>query len=262
MLRIKMNALYDHFPEHKYVEGEPYIECYSDSFVKLCTSPGKNIALLLEPRSMVGEYYDFVYENHDFFKYIFTHDSKLLTLPNSRLMMWNEVWRISDQPKTKGISLVSSWKNWCPLHIARIELARQLKNSEKVDCFGSFDDRNAQWFEVSETHDPYKFAIVIENDIDDYWYTEKILNCFGTKTVPIYVGSKKIGDFFNADGIIEVDDWRTIPDLVKNLDIDAEYEKRLPAINDNFGRLEPYKVGWKERFFRDYGELMEEVQNG
>ena len=101
-----------------------------------------------------------------------------------------------------------------------------------------------------------------ENYIDDYCYTEKILNCFGTKTVPIYVGSKKIGDFFNADGIIQVDDWKTIPDLVKNLDIDSEYEKRLPAINDNFGRLEPYRVNWKERFFRDYTNLMEEVQNG
>lgn len=261
-MKIKMHAMYDHFPDYNPKDGEAFIDCFSDSHVTECVGPGKNIALMLEPRSMIGNFCDYVYEHSDYFKYIFTHDGKLLTLPNARLLMWNEVWHTADQPKTKGISLVSSWKNWCPLHNARIELAMYFKNIEKVDVYGSFENKDAKWVEVSESHDPYKFAIVIENDIDDYWYTEKILNCFATKTVPIYVGSKKIGDFFNADGIIQVDDWKTIPEIVRNLDIDSEYEKRLPAINDNFGRLEPYRVNWKERFFRDYTNLMEEVQNG
>lgn len=261
MVRLKMHCIYDHFPEHNPVQGEPFIDCFSDSRVLECMGPGKNIALMLEPRSMLGSFVDYVYDHHDFFKYIFTHDGKLLTLPNARLFMWNEVWLITDSQKTKGISLCTSLKNWCPLHIARLELAKMLEND--IDVFyGDWNNPKIPNIKPNDYLEHYKFSVIIENDIDDYWYTEKILNCFGTKTVPIYVGSKRIGDFFNADGIIQVDDWHNIPEIVRNLDIDAEYEKRLPAINDNFGRLEPYKLNWKERFFRDYGELMEEVQNG
>lgn len=260
-MRIKMYALYDHFPELNPKEGEDYINCYSDSYVKECQEPGKNIALLLEPRSMVGEFYDYVDEHADYFKYIFTHDSKILKHDNARLMMWNEVWLITDSPKTKGISLCTSYKNWCPLHIARMELAKMLEND--IDVFwGDWNNPNIPNIKPNDYLEHYKFSVIIENDIDNYWYTEKILNCFGTKTVPIYVGSPIIGEIFNPDGIIEIRDWHDIPELVKNLDVDSEYSKRIDAINDNFGRLEPYKVGWKERFFRDYGELLGEVQNG
>ena len=263
MLKLKMYALYDHFPDHNPIEGEPYISCYSDSHVMECTHPGKNIALMLEPRSMIGEYCDYVYDHHNYFEYIFTHDGKLLTLPNAKLLMWNEVWHTADVPKTKGISLVTSYKNWCPLHIARIELAEELKDKGAVDVYyGDWNNPAIPNVEPQTYLDEYKFSIVIENDIDDYWYTEKILNCFATKTVPIYVGSKIIDTIFNGDGIIQIDDWRTIPELVNNMDPAAEYVKRLEAINDNYGRLDPYRVGWKDRFFRDYSDILEELQNG
>ena len=32
-MKIKMHALYDHFPDLNPKEGEEYIECYSDTFV-------------------------------------------------------------------------------------------------------------------------------------------------------------------------------------------------------------------------------------
>ena len=33
MVRIKMNALYDHFPDHAPVDGEPFLNFYSDTYV-------------------------------------------------------------------------------------------------------------------------------------------------------------------------------------------------------------------------------------
>ena len=86
-------------------------------------------------------------------------------------------------------------------------------------------------------------------------------NCFSTKTVPIYVGATKIGERFNEAGIIRVENWRDIPDIIKALDIDGGYESRREAIEENFKFVEPYKVNWKERFFRDYGAMLEELQN-
>ena len=260
-LRIKMHAAYDHFPEHNPISGQPFIHCYADGHIPKCVAPDKNIAMLLEPRSMIGEYYDYVEKHYNYFDYIFTHDSKLLQLPNARFLNWGDVWSTSDSVKDRGISLIASWKNWCPLHDARIELAKFFLGKPEVDVYGSFLCKDA-WVNTEQAHEHYKFAIVIENDIDEYWYTEKILNCFSNRVVPIYVGATRIGDIFNADGIIQVHNWRMIPEIVRTLDIDTEYTKRQQAIEDNFNRVKAYSVNWKHRFFGDYERMLEDLMNG
>ena len=263
MIRIKMHAMYDHFPDHNPVEGEPYIECYSDTFVNMCKGPGNNIALLLEPRSMIGPAYDWVEEHESYFRYIFTHDSKLMRLPQARILNWADVWLTMDSPKTKGISLVTSPKDWCPLHHARLQLYHFFKDKNYVDCFyGDWNNPEIENIKPQDYLEHYKFSIIIENDIDDFWYTEKILNCFSTKTIPIYVGARMINELFNPDGIIEVRDWHLIPDVIQWLDLDFEYHKRKEAIEDNFKLVEPYKTPWKERFFRGYGNLLEDMIHG
>lgn len=221
---------------------------------------GKAIAVLLEPKSLITDAYDYCEKHTRYYRYIFTHDTSLLRQPNARYLNWSSVWHKSDVKKTKGISIISSYKDWCPLHKARIELAKYFENVEKVDCFGSYRDKD-KWVDVKEAHEKYKFAIVIENDIDDYWYTEKILNCFSNKVVPIYVGARRIGDIFNPNGIIQVENWQLIPEIVRTLDIDTEYEKRKAAIEDNYKRVKPYETPWTERFINDYGWLIEELEN-
>ena len=265
MIRIKMHAMYDHFPDHKPVEGEPYIECYSDTYVRECINDGKNIAMLLEPRSMIGPAYDYVLTHYKQFKYIFTHDSQLLRLPNARMLNWGEVWLTTDSPKTKGISLVTSPKDWCPLHKARLELYHYFNEHGGVDCFyGDWNNSEIPNIKPQDYLEHYKFSIIIENDLDDYWYTEKILNCFATKTIPIYVGARKINELFNEKGICQLDDWLDVPafiDFINKIGLDCFYLAMQEAIEDNFKRVEPWKTPWKERFFRDYEDLMEELIN-
>lgn len=38
------------------------------------------------------------------------------------------------------------------------------------------------------------------------YFTEKILDCFTTGTIPIYQGAPDIGDYCNAEGIVVIDD--------------------------------------------------------
>lgn len=262
MYKLKMHAMYDHFPDHNPVEGEPYIECYSDTFVNMCKGPGNNIALLLEPRSMIGPAYDWVEEHESYFRYIFTHDSKLLRLPQARMLNWADVWLTTDSEKTKDISLVTSPKNWCPLHNERLKLYERFKRTGGVDVFyGDWNNPSIPNIKPEDYLEHYKFSIIVENDIDEYWYTEKLLNCFATKTVPIYTGATKIGEIFNPDGIIQVPYTDMIPRTVIQLRLDEEYNKRKTAIEDNFKRVEPWKQPWKERFFRDYGDLLEDMMH-
>ena len=65
----------------------------------------------------------------------------------------------------------------------------------------------SKWVDKKETiFDPYQFSIVIENVISDGWFTEKLVDCFLRKTVPIYRGDPSIGDIFDPAGIFAFTD--------------------------------------------------------
>lgn len=267
MVRIKMHAMYDHFPDRHPVEGEPYLDFYSDNYINLCHQGSRtNVAMLLEPRSMLGYAYNYVLEHPDYFGLIFTHDSEILRkCAHAYPLIWADVWLTTDSEKTKDISLCTSPKNWCILHDARLELYNYYKIRDKVDTFyGNWNDPKVPAIDARDYLEHYKYSIIIENDIDDLWYTEKILNCFATKTVPIYVGSPIIGELFDPRGIIQVPDWRAIPEIVDGLwlrGLDYDYASRQQGIEENFKRVELYKVPWKERFFKEYESLLEDLIN-
>lgn len=246
---------YDTFPDLHPIEGKPSVNTYQDNS---CIGQTDGIAFLFEPRSMISEAYEYVENNPDKFDLIFTHDSRILKNDNAYFFNWANVWYTSDSPKTKGISLVSSWKDWCPLHKARKSLANLFSMSNKVDVYGTWNDYGNPELvvPVKDYLENYKFSIIIENDIDELWFTEKILNCFSTKTVPIYLGATKIGEEFDERGIIRVNDWQEIPAVVNELDL-SSYASYLPYIEDNFERVKKYTTAWDKRFFEAYTDVIE-----
>ena len=206
----------------------------------------KKYALMIEPRMFDGikEQYEYVEKNWNKFDIIYTHDSILLNkCPNAKLLYWGKVWAWSDKQKTKNISTISSDKAWCPLHKKRLEIVRKAAAEGLIDCYGTFD--GGKHVTTEEAHQDYRFAFVMENYIDDYWFTEKILNCFANKVVPFYYGARKIGDYFNMDGVIILDKPEDIFTAIKDFDFEAEYNKRLQAINENYERVKFFSDFWQ-----------------
>lgn len=78
----------------------------------------------------------------------------------------------------------------------------------------------------------FKYHVVIENDPD--FFTEKLIDCFVTGTIPIFWGDQDIGDHFNLDGILRIESPKDIEFL------NCKYEERLDAIKDNFKRAKEY----------------------
>lgn len=78
----------------------------------------------------------------------------------------------------------------------------------------------------------YRFSICMENTQEDYYFTEKLLDCFFSDTVPIYWGGSGIGDVFDSRGILQ---FHTMDDLQKILSsLNAElYQKMLPFVRKN-----------------------------
>ena len=50
----------------------------------------------------------------------------------------------------------------------------------------------------------YKFIICLENSYDDSYITEKIFNCFFSRTIPIYKGSPIIKNYINENSMIDL----------------------------------------------------------
>ena len=125
------------------------------------------------------------------------------------------------------------------MHIVRKKLAFKCKNESLADTYGNFDGGN--YVNVEKYLKDYRYSIAIENDITPYFFTEKILNCFAAQTIPIYLGATEIGRFFNANGIIQIglEDCEHIENILKHC-TPEEYERRLPAVIDNFNRAMRY----------------------
>ena len=71
----------------------------------------------------------------------------------------------------------------------------------------------------------------MENATYSNMFTEKITDCFMTGTIPIYYGISNIGNYFNTDGIIILDDNFRIEDLSFEL-----YHSKIDAVIDNLKR--------------------------
>lgn len=218
--------------------------------------PDRRFGMLMESRSIVPQDYK-IFQKHKGlereFDVIFTYDEELLNkLPNAKFFPWcAQVWYGKCDKgfcwdpecykhKNRQISIVSSDKRMCHLHEVRLELSRFCKRNQLADTFGTFD---GGWqCLIDDTLRDYRYSIIMENDISDYFFTEKITNCFAAQTIPIYLGARKIKDFFNEDGIIYIDE-KGLKDIEKVLKqcTKEEYERRRQAVIDNYQRVQKYR---------------------
>lgn len=85
------------------------------------------------------------------------------------------------------------------------------------------------------------FSVTIENNKQDYYFTEKIIDCFLTGTVPIYYGCPSIGKFFNINGIIVIDSLDDIIRILPTITVDL-YNQMKPYIEENYKTAQKYKT--------------------
>lgn len=257
-MRIKLRSMYDSFPE-QFGESDKQINFYVDNNVYYLenTDMGATnaIALLVEPRAIIPGTYSWMEENYQKFHYVFTHDSALLKLPNAKLLIYGQI--TAEFPtiyKTKSISMVASNKDFCEGHRSRQMVATVL--SDRIDTYGRFN--GGGYCDDSEFLAEYMFNVAMENSSDGHYFTEKICNCFASRTVPIYWGCPHIGEYFNMDGIVyceRPEDVLTAVDRIRK-DPLYEYAKRCVAIEDNLRRVQKYRR-YADLFLEMYAELLE-----
>jgi len=207
------------------------------------TNKDNSFGLLFESVSITPESY-LNSENYiNDFNLVFTHSSKLLSkYSNTRWIPGGGIWiggsygkgEIKLHNKNKLCSIVSSNKQMCELHKLRLDIANSLRNNKNIDIFG-LDN----WVPIHLTIEDYMFSIVVENYEDDLYFTEKILNCFATGTIPIYLGAKKISDKFDIEGILQFKNIKELNDILPNLSEDL-YKSKLPSVIKNYNLCKEY----------------------
>lgn len=137
------------------------------------------------------------------------------------------------RPKTKGTSMLASTKADTVHQTIRTLIANEIEDI--VDVYGH--GRAREPARVEDALDDYMFSFAIENfEVAGYW-TEKILNCFATGTIPIYRGAPDIGHHFDARGIIGLNDDPDPYDLTP-----ARYESMRPYMIANFHEALRYEI--------------------
>ena len=217
------------------------ISIYVDYSIKDSTNPTtKNYAWLCESKTINSELYNWCENNIDYLKnnyiFVFTHDVDLSKLSDIFCLIQCSGKSFIDKGeiyvKNKLISMIASNKTMCAEHIFRQEIIK--KFSSKCDHYGR------GYHEIVNKVDglkDYCFSFAIENATYSNMFTEKITDCFITGTIPIYYGMPNIGDFFNLDGIIILDENFKIEDLSFDL-----YNSKIKAITDNFNRAKELLV--------------------
>ena len=118
---------------------------------------------------------------------------------------------------------------------------RPLLGAEEIEQIGNEETSKEKLFN-------YMFSIAIENTRETNYFTEKIVDCLQSKTIPIYYGCPNIEEFFNTDGMIVVDEAQDIIDACNSLTPEL-YEERKDAIEENYERSIQYTGPFYKRVF-------------
>jgi len=204
-----------------------------------------------------------VIEDSHLFDFIFTSDNKIVkSVPHAYWAPLAECWTNGSMPsvgrdrtsevKEKNFSV--SFLNTSKSHKGGTYAIRQyiwdnIKNIKiPTNLFESNEHPSgSNWqtlpqgnkFQTSDKIPLYKsmFNICPENfwDGNDNNFSQRLIDCFINRTIPIYRGYENINEHFNVDGMILISDGEDAINKINQLTPDY-YNERLTAIEDNYNR--------------------------
>lgn len=189
--------------------------------------------------------YSRVIANYDKFTKVLGWHESLHSLPNfeykpiAEISQWNLLPEELDTSafkiynKSKLVSFISSNKNLCAGHQFRLRCVDKVRSSNiKVDLFGrGIKDIDSKLDALKDYH----FSVAIENEKFPHYFTEKILDCFLSGTIPIYYGCSNVEDYFNPEGVITFDTEQELVDILSNLTPEM-YQEKFHAVKENLQR--------------------------
>jgi len=207
-----------------------------------------NILVLQEPNEYFG-LHDWAIKNQHLFSLILTWDDKVLNnCDNARFLAFGHTWftpHIINKKYNKKfqVSHLAGKLQKTYGHGLRHELlARQNEIKPNKAFHHTYGDRyNIEEARIGKVDifSNSQFGVAIENTQHRGYFTEKILDLFLLKTIPVYWGCSNIGSFFDKKGILEVNNVDDIIYTLNQVD-EHTYSGFEKVIEENYQRALKY----------------------
>lgn len=203
------------------------------------------IAWLLEPADIHPDSYHFVAEYGNEFDLILSHNTDFVNRLNelglkAQWVPFGGCWiKPEDQKvfqKTEMTSIIASGKRMTEGHRMRHSVIERASNRLTVRGRG-YDPIE---YKLDLLKD-FRFHVVIENTKVRGWFTEKLIDCFSTGTIPIYWGDPSISSRFNEEGMICCQTENEVVEAINSVTPEF-YDSVIHAINENFERSKEFLI--------------------
>jgi hypothetical protein len=226
---------------------------YQPSYEELSINP-YNILVIQEPNQLFG-LHDWAIQNAHLFSIIFTWSQSILDLcENSILFPFGTTFlhgkdkfkELAANKKELNISFLCGPKNMIEGHFLRHKIFN--KQSEvKLSTTWIYSGDKIPCFETSMFH------ICVENSKNQNYFTEKIVDAFISKTIPLYYGCPNIEDYFDIRGFFTFNTEDELITLINSL-TEKDYEERKEYIESNYQKA----IYWAEYFMR-FKDLLQDI---
>lgn len=206
------------------IESPDIIEWYHQNVFKVTE---KSFFEILSEKMIKGDHK---------FKKLYTFDKRYDGLPNTVIMgqtcfptISNDKMDLYTKEKTNLLTFITTNKTMTTLHKFRVSLAQSLIE-KGIQVFGhGYQSINCK----SEVLKNSMFCYAIENGIYRGYHTEKVMDCFVTGCIPIYIGDPDIGNHYDTRGMIIFKNPEELISTTIELSNDLYY-KMLPYVQRNF----------------------------
>ena len=249
--QFNIDNLLINFPTDIYIDK--YIDINNINNIKI--NNNYKIIILIESIDIRPYSYEHINNNYNLYDLIITYDENILKFKNSIKCLVGTSW--VDENNTikinNNISFIVGNKNWTNGHNLRHKLYYNYHKINKnleifissagpIENLYNFKYLGKNPNDKNILFDNFSYHLCIENTRQNNCFSEKIIDCFQTMTVPIYWGCDNIGEYFDIKGIIIIDgnDIDIIIEKINSIDFNTFYENNLESIKLNFELSKKY----------------------
>jgi hypothetical protein len=224
-------------------------------YVDRIPSTSKNcvrVLWVIEPNE-ISNLRENIIKNYNQFDLILTYDQFIISsCPNTKLFPYGTTWINNFDltiEKEFCITTLIGGKSNCEGHKLRHSLLEKSKfiNSIPLHLYNSSNFPITGYPEMKKIKSTLwknelfysQYHIVIENITYNNLFTEKLIDCFQTKTIPIYIGCKNIGDYFDLRGMFHIKNLDEMVDVCNNIKT-TTYQEMITYVEINYKKSFDY----------------------
>lgn len=229
-----LSNTYPDWPDFE-VEFPVPIELFIDNFQGYELNKKSFKILYVKEMEAISGFKKSVIENQNMFDAIITYDEDILrSCKKSHFLEFGTTWvfNYNFPPKKFQVSHLTGHKlmtegHWMRQKVHYKQNKIKIPKDFFISKYGGVENFNNNKI-LGEKKDPLfdsQFHICIENSKQKNCFTEKLIDCFTTKTIPIYWGCPNIDEFFDINGLIIVENIDDIFIFCNSLHENYYYEK-------------------------------------